>query len=62
MGDGADRATVPRKGRRGAGDGGGSAGEREGWRRGKKIKKIYDMWVPQPVVGIESRYREWMGA
>jgi hypothetical protein len=32
-----------------------------GTREGKKVKKS-DMWVPQPVVGIEMRYREWMGA
>jgi len=49
--------------------GGGSAGEREGERvggrglsgLGKEKIKNSDMWVPQHVVGIERRYREWMG-
>ena len=58
---------------RGDGDGGEGGGggrteqeeggvEEKGERVRNKGKKISEVWVPPVVVGIERRYREWMGA
>jgi hypothetical protein len=43
---------------------GSGRGERIGGRGPGGGKKIYnsDTWVPQPVVGIDERFRGWMGA